>query len=301
MPRLLNGRIVVVGGFGYIGQHLVQDLCGRDWPLVVVAQRERSIPGCGPHFHEADVRDLSALAKVVDSGDTVVNLACKAVGPSFLDPHADFEVNALGGVNVLEVCRRKAARRVICVSSCEVYGQPQMSPIDEHHPIRPQSPYGTSKAVVENYAGLYRERYDVDSMVLRLFNVYGFSANGDPRFTVETVFAQQAAAKQSVSFTSHPLSVRDYVFVADVVSAIRAAIQVESHRGAYNIGSGEGVALRDIARSAGFSPSDSEEDYGSEPPIPLLADIGRARTDLSLKVTKSVHDHVKELRRKVYR
>ena len=203
----------------------------------------------------ADVRDPGTLVPHLRPGDCVVHLACLPLEASNSQPRLAFATNTLGTFNVLEASRVQGVARVVLASSAVVYGPPLTVPMSEDHPTRPTSPYGASKLAGEAFAGAYAHHYERGLMTLRLFNVFGFAADGSPRGTVETIFSQRAAAGLPLRIDGHPDDAKDFVHVHDVVRAVLAACST-SATGVCNIGSGKATSLRSLAAASGVGDAD---------------------------------------------
>jgi UDP-glucose 4-epimerase len=243
-------RVLVTGGAGFIGSHLVRRLVAEGTEVTVVddlsAPSAQPVPA-GVTWHRVRLPD-PALRSIVAEGrfDRVFHLAGAAyVPPSIDDPSADLDNNAAVTLDVLESVRRGSpGTPVVYTSSAAVYGSPTVLPISEETPILPVSPYGVSKYAAEQYVSLYARLHGLRTASLRLFSVFG---PGQRKQVVFDLLAKLAADPDRLEVIGAGTEMRDFIFVDDVVAA---ALQVMS-RGplageVYNVASGTGVTIREL-------------------------------------------------------
>ncbi|AGN02218.1 nucleoside-diphosphate-sugar epimerase [Salinarchaeum sp. Harcht-Bsk1] len=239
------GSVLVTGGGGFIGSHLVDALARHNDVRVLDrfdAGSEAGLPETVTTI-EGDVRDRELLSEVVTDVDVIVHLAAQvSVEDSLDDPQRSSETNVAATLDVLELARREDAR-VVLASSAAIYGDPASIPIHETDPKRPESPYGVDKLAADNYARVYDARFDVPVVVLRYFNVYGADANAG----VIRAFMERVDAGESLVIHGDGEQTRDFVHVDDVVRATIAAATTPHTGRAYNVGTGERVSIAELA------------------------------------------------------
>ena len=245
-------RVLVTGGAGFIGSHVVETLLSAGARVAVVDNLSTgsgaNLPP-GVPFYQVDVT-APALAEVFDRErpEVVVHLAAQAAAPrSVTDPFFDATVNVTGTVNVLECARRAGVRRFIYTSSAAVYGDPAYLPVDETHPVRPLSPYGASKYAAEVYLWTYQRLYGIAGVVLRLANVYGPRQDDAGEGRVVAIFCRRLREGAPPEIYGDGTQTRDFIYVDDVVAAITASLK----RGAgeiLNISTGRATAVNDLCR-----------------------------------------------------
>lgn len=249
-------RIAVTGACGFIGSHLCEALRdeGHDVTGLCLYNRDESYGWLdGAHGIDkvlGDVRDAEHTAVVIAGHEIVYHLAALIdVADSFVRPRSYFETNAMGTFNVLEACR---GRKMILVSSSEVYGTARFTPQHEQHPLQAQSPYAASKIAAEKMVESYARTYDMDAVILRPFNTFG------PRQSTRAVIASmvsQAVAGGPVKVGSRA-STRDWTYVSDTVAALAAAVDLRL--GPWNVATGEThavtTALSRIMEKTGVVP-----------------------------------------------
>jgi UDP-glucose 4-epimerase len=252
---LLAVRVVVTGGAGFIGSHLVDALLERGADVVVADHLRRSPRPWvaealqrGMRLHAADVRDLVALRRAFEAAqpDVVMHLAAQVdVRQSIADPALDAQVNVAGTVSVLEAARETGARRVLMASTAAVYGDPQAIPTPEAAPIAPLSPYGTSKAAAEWYLGQYQRLHGISTLALRMANVYGPRQDPHGEAGVISIFCGISTAGGRATVYGSGRQTRDYVFVDDAVAAWLAAAETDA-TGALNVSTGVETSVLDV-------------------------------------------------------
>lgn len=247
-------QAVVVGASGFIGSHLVDALLAAGYRVKALA---RHLPGlispvaqADPNltFVSASMGESLALEKVMEGADVVFHLASGSLPQSSnRDPQADVQVNVLGSLNLLEAARMAQVKRLVMVSSGgTVYGVPQQVPIPETHPTEPTCSYGITKLAIEKYVALYRQLHGLDGVVLRVANPYGERQRLDASQGVVPVFMGKALRGEPLQIWGDGTTVRDFLHVSDVVSALLAAGRYSGDASVFNVGSGEGVSLNQL-------------------------------------------------------
>jgi UDP-glucose 4-epimerase len=248
-------RLVVTGGAGFIGSHVVDALLDRGAEVAVVDHLHRSprpwvgeAVQRGMELHAADVRDLTALRRAFAAAlpDVVMHLAAQVdVRQSIADPALDAQVNVAGTVSVLEAAREAGARRVLLASTAAVYGDPRALPTPETAPIAPLSPYGTSKAAAEWYLGQYQRLHGISTLALRMANVYGPRQDPHGEAGVISIFCGASAEGGRATVYGSGQQTRDYVFIEDAVAAWLAAAEADV-TGALNVATGVETSVLDV-------------------------------------------------------
>ena len=244
-------KILVTGGAGFIGSHIVNAYLAEGHEVCVVDDLSSgsitNVPQ-GVSFYEQDIRHPD-LARVFElERPSVVNhQAARAnVRESFEKPVEYADVNVLGSVNLLECCRAFDVSKVIYASTGgAVYGEPRALPVSEDHPLNPLDPYGASKHHVEHYLHLYRENFDIAYTALRYPNVYGERQSPFGEAGVVAIFAYKMLAGIEPTINGSGEQERDFVHVSDVARA--SVLALESGDGEIlNIGSGRGTSVNKV-------------------------------------------------------
>jgi len=254
--------ILITGGAGFIGSHLVDRLIAEDdWRLTIVddfndfydpsLKRANVEPHlANPNFKlvTADIRDFYSLHEVFNEGrfDCVVHLAARAgVRPSLTEPRLFVETNINGTTNLLELARQHGVKQFVFGSSSSVYGENQKVPFSEDDPIfNPISPYAATKAAGELLCHTYAHLYDIRVVCLRFFTVYG--ARQRPDLAIHK-FAKLIENDQPIPVFGDGTTRRDYTYIDDIVAGVRAAIDYdESPYEIINLGESRTVELREL-------------------------------------------------------
>jgi len=255
---------MVTGGAGFIGSHLVDSLLERDCEVVVVDNLntgKRENVNAGARFYKMDIREEDIRGVLQrERPKAVFHLAAQVdVGFSLAEPALDADINIVGTINLLESCCRCGVKKIVYASSAAVYGNPRYLPVDEKHPLVPESGYGVSKQVVESYLELYRRLYGVNYIVLRYANVYGPRQDAAGEGGVVAIFTDRLLRGEAPEIFGDGEQTRDFIYVKDVTAANLAALdflwkgnsysgKVNSHGGVFNISTGERVSVNVLYR-----------------------------------------------------
>ena len=229
-------KILVTGGAGFIGSHLLQLLQGQQGVEVVVydnlsSGRREHVPKA-IRLVEGDVRDAEGLANLFASEgfDSVVHLAAQTMVPySLSHPEEDCQINLLGLINILECCRKYAVKHIVFSSSAAVYGDNLNIPLHEEEKPMPTSAYGITKMASEHYLRMYHDLYGPNTTVLRFANVYGERQGAGGEGGVVSIFCKLLAAGQGVTVFGNGEQTRDFVYAGDIAEALWRGSQLEGH------------------------------------------------------------------------
>ena len=261
-------RVLVTGGAGFIGSHIVDTYIAAGHEVVVVddlstGKRENLHPQA--HFVQANIQDPAVRKLIVDEKIEAINhhAAQMDVRRSVADPVFDAQVNILGFLNVLEGAREARVQKIIFASSGgTVYGEQQVFPADESHSTQPISPYGVSKLTGEHYLGFYRTEYGIPYAALRYANVYGPRQDPHGEAGVVAIFTLRLLAGEQPVINGDGKQSRDYVFVGDVAEANLAALQV-AYTGPINIGTAIETDVNELfAQLCRLTQSTACEEHG---------------------------------------
>jgi UDP-glucose 4-epimerase len=252
MPQRV-GRIVVTGGAGFIGSHLIDRLVARGVDEVIGLDNfSRGRPANVAHLQhersfelvEGDVRDRLGLMTVLKGASLVYHLAAQPrVMGAVCDADYTFDANVVGTYNVLRAAVEVGVPRVLFASSCDVYGEPISLPVDEESPLLPINSYGASKVAGEVFCRAFRREFGLETVILRLANVYG------PRDIGRVIpsWIDDAAAGRDLHVYGGK-QVMDFVWVGQTVDALIRAGEIDGPIPPINVGSGTGTRIVDLAR-----------------------------------------------------
>jgi UDP-glucose 4-epimerase len=245
-------KILVTGGAGFIGSHVVDLYIENGFDVVVVDDLSSGrLSNLNPAaaFYKMDIRSPQ-LGEIFqkEKPDVVNHHAAQIdVRRSIADPKFDSDVNIIGSINLMECARELGVKCFIYISSGgAVYGEPEYLPCDEAHPVKPICQYGVSKYSVEQYLYMYQRLYGLDYTVLRYSNVYG--PRQDPRGEagVVAIFSGQMLNNEPVTIFGDGEQERDFLYVSDCARANLAALHTQHGSAIYNLGSGKGTSVNQI-------------------------------------------------------
>jgi UDP-glucose 4-epimerase len=288
-------RTLVTGGAGFIGSNLVDGLLGRGDEVTVVddistGRRENLTQALqhGAELVEADIRDADGMRELFARvrPEVVFHLAAQIdVRHSVADPAADSRINVEGTINVLAASLEAGVRRLVNTSTGgAIYGEGQILPAPEDHPVAPLAPYGASKFCAETYCSLFRRLHGLSTVSLRYGNVYGPRQDPLGEAGVIAIFCGKLLEGGRPTIYGDGKQTRDYDYVGDVVAANLAAAEADTP-GPYNVGTGRETSvlelvdtLRELGGGAEFDPVHEPERAGEVRRIAI--DPSRAREEL---------------------
>jgi nucleoside-diphosphate-sugar epimerase len=292
-------QVLVTGGAGFIGSHLVRALAEGGQQVRVLdnlsSGKRAHLAGVEVEFLEGDILDGSLLARGMDEVEVVYHLAAMVgVAASVADPLGCYAINVTGSLNVLEAARRAGVSKVVLASSAAVYGAREGT-VSETTPAHPLSPYGASKLAMEQIAQLYAELYQLPAVSLRYFNVYGpHQALDSPYAAVIPTFIQQLLEGRAPVIEGDGGQTRDFVFVGDIVRANLMAASADAFGEVFNIGNGVSTSIVDLAGLlARLIPGSGAPEHG--PPRVgdirhSTASVDRARMSLGFRPGTALKD-----------
>ena len=259
-------RILVTGGAGFIGSHIVDQCIAAGHEVAIVDNlwqegggKEQNLHPKA-HFFRADITDEATLQSIFDEvrPEVVSHQAAQhSVAISTRDPRLDARVNVLGLLNVLTNCTRAGTRKIIFASSGATYGTPARLPIDEEVPQRPESPYGITKMVAEYYLRYWQEANSLTYTALRYGNVYGPRQDPNGEAGVIAIFARRFLDHNTVRIDWDGEQKKDYVYVEDVARANLLAIE-HGDNDIFCMGTGRAASVNELyqvlAKITGYKP-----------------------------------------------
>lgn len=294
-------KIIVTGGAGFIGSHIVDSLVEKGADVHVIdnytaSKREDRINKKAT-YHEVDIRDYKSLAPVVKGAKYLFHeAALPSVQISIEQPLETFSVNAQGTINVLQAAHEGGVERVIFASTCAVYGDQETMPLVENMTPYPKSPYGAQKLTSEVMCRMWSEVYGLQTVCLRYLNVYG------PRFNLRGAytaalgkFILQRLEDKPMTIWGDGTQTRDYIHVSDIVNANLLAMK-STKVGAgevINIGTGKSISVNELAKLIG-GPVTHEE--GRKESKHVLVDLSKAKNLLGYEPMISLEKGVSELK-----
>jgi UDP-glucose 4-epimerase len=242
-------NVLITGGAGFIGRHLADHLLGQGDLAVTVIDNEslgdrKHLDLSRVRFIHGDLRNRDELRSALEGQDVVVHLAADTrVIDSIENPGPNFESNVVGTFNLLELSRELGIQRIVAASTGGAILGDVEPPVHEEMAPRPTSPYGASKLMLEGYLNAYASSYGLSTCALRFSNIYG--PRSFHKGSVVAHFYKQVLAGERPVVYGDGSQTRDYLYVADLVEAIRVAMKSDVS-GPYQLGSGHGTTLNEL-------------------------------------------------------
>ena len=249
-------KVVVTGGLGFIGRHVVRSLLSLGIEVTVVdnaGTAPQSALPAGATLVLADIRDADQTTKAIAGADLVFHLAANSNGSfSVIEPRFDFETNVVGTFNVFEAAASGGARRVVFMSSASTYGVPQRFPMGEDHPTQPFIPYGASKLACEVISRSLFHTSGLPVVAGRPFCVYGPGENPGVALVEVSRYLRWHLNHRPIQVVGDAdRKTRDFVHVSDVVAALLLIAELAPAGEVFNIGSGQEISMRQLATTIG--------------------------------------------------
>ncbi len=303
-------KILVTGGAGFIGSHVVDRLLTEGKEVICLDNFDAYYDPAIKHSNikpasknknfkliEGDIRDVELIKRILgeESIDYIIHEAAQAgVRASVKDPRKVHEVNTTGTLNILEAVLNSSVKKFVNASSSSVYGKVEYLPFDEEHPKNPVSPYGASKLAAEHYCRTFCELYGLRVTSLRYFTVYGPRMRPDLAISI---FAKKALSNEPIEIFGDGTKTRDFTYIDDAVSATLTAME-KGNCEAYNVGGGTRITINELARKIiEITESRSKIIYSQNvkgDAEHTLADVSKAEKELDWKPKISIDDGLRK-------
>ncbi|MDA2921972.1 NAD-dependent epimerase/dehydratase family protein [Patescibacteria group bacterium AH-259-L07] len=248
-------RILVTGGAGFIGSHLVDVLIKNKHKVCIIDNLSTGLKenvNQKATFYNLDIRDKKILEIFKkEKPEVIFHVAAQInLKKSIEDPFLDADINILGSLNLLECCKKYGVKKFIFSSSGgAIYGEAKIIPTPEEHPTHPTSPYGLTKLAIEKYLDIYHQQHGLNFIALRYANVYGPRQNINPEVGgVIAIFVQNLLENKPCIINGDGTQTCDYVYIDDVVNANLSALKSNAV-GVYNVGTGIETSVNQIFKS----------------------------------------------------
>lgn len=311
MGNIDGKRVLVIGGAGLIGSHIVDQLTGEDVASITVydnfcrgthtnLQQALRDPRVRIHEVGGDITQPDILDSAVREADCVIHLAALWLLQCHEYPQAAFDVNIRGTFNVLEACRQRGIERLVYSSSASVYGNAVETPMTEDHPFNNTTFYGATKIAGEAMATAYHHRYDLPVVGLRYMNVYGPRQDYKGAYiSVIMRFLDRIDQGVPPQISGDGSQTYDFVYVGDCARANICALKSNAAGSYYNVGTGLGTSIRELANLLlARTGADVEVEYSDDVPTFVSHRIGSteaASRDLGFDATVSLSDGIDRL------
>ena len=293
-------RVIVTGGCGFIGSHIVDRLIELNYQVLVIddlsaSENEKFYFNERAEYHKIDICDKDNIENLFVDVDYVFHLAAESrIQPAIKNPSRAYNVNVIGTLNILELSRIYNIKRVMYSSTSSVYGLTDQLPTSENVSIDCLNPYAHSKYTGEELFRQYWKEYNVDSVIFRYFNVFGERSPIKGQYApVVGIFLNQLKNNTDLTIVGDGLKKRDFIYVGDIVTANIDAMNYEGNLESktINIGSGSNITIKEIAdlisnNKVHIDPRPGEAEN-------TLADITIAKILLNFNPKTDVKDWIK--------
>jgi len=242
-------KILVTGGAGFIGSHVVENLLAKNHSVCVIdnlstGKLENLPESNGLKFYRQDICENS-LEGVFEKEkpDFVIHLAAQvSVSNSVSDPYVDAQTNILGSINLLRLSKTYNVKKFVAASSAAVYGVPKSLPINENHPTKPISPYGLSKITMERYIRLSGVPY----IIFRFSNAYGARQYLSKESGVISIFDKVMKNNEQINIFGDGAQIRDFIYVGDIAEVFEKAVMSDLNNETLNFSTNKGVTVNEL-------------------------------------------------------
>jgi nucleoside-diphosphate-sugar epimerase len=243
-------KILITGGYGFIGSHVVDKFHGEGHEVVIIDNLSTGKKKNVKNQHKSYIVNISSKECdeifIKEKFDIVVHLAAQVdVRTSIKDPLLDTESNILGLVNILNLSKKYGVSKLVFASSAAVYGDQNALPLNEGTICNPINPYGVNKLLGEYYCRQWTRLYDLDTLIFRFSNVYGPGQSELGESGVITTFIQKALRQQEITVYGDGTQTRDFIFVGDLTEAISKSVQ-QGLSGIYNLSTNTETSVNQI-------------------------------------------------------
>lgn len=248
-------KVLVTGGAGFIGSHIVEDLLENNYEVAVIdnlsSGKLENIDLGRVKYYEGDIVNEEFVNKAIEEfgPQYIIHQAAQvSVVESVKNMVHDEQVNIKGSLNIINAARLYQVEKMVFASSAAVYGNPQYLPVDTAHNTAPMSPYGLSKLTVEKYLQIAKELYGLDYTILRYGNVYGPRQDAKGEGGVIAIFMDKVINDESVTIFGNGEQTRDFVYVKDVARANVLAMESKKGSKMLNIASGQAISILELCK-----------------------------------------------------
>lgn len=302
---------LITGGAGFIGSHLAENLHASGHRVTILDNLSsghrhniESLLGTNVQFVEGDIRDRELVCRLMANCDGAFHLAALVSVPqSISHPEDSFSINLQGTLNLFEASRNQKRQKIVFASSAAIYGNVNQQPIKEECRDVPLSPYGLHKWMCEEQANLYSQLYDISSVGLRFFNVFGPRQDpSSPYSGVISIFIDRISKGLPATIYGDGTQNRDFVYVTDVVQALVKSMDHNNLKfRAYNVGRGSSITVSNLWKTlCGIANVNLAPTYGPARNGEIhtsLADVSAISSDLGYKPETNLEDGLRKILR----
>ena len=294
-------KVIVTGGAGFIGSHLVDRLVGLGFEVIVIdnesaTTHDQFYYNDSATYYKIDIADYTGIRPLFEGVEYVFHLAAESrIQPTIENPLLCLLTNAYGTAAVLQCAREAKCKKVIYSSTSSAYGLKNKPPLNEDMPEDCLNPYSVTKYTGEKLCKIYTELFGLKTVTFRYFNVYGpREPTKGPYAPVVGLFLRQKAAGEPLTIVGDGLQRRDFTHVDDIVEANLRAIKYRGklHGHAFNVGTGKNHSVLDLAKMISNTIKFISKRPGEA--TETLADMTRMETEFHWKPSKNIEDYIAE-------
>jgi nucleoside-diphosphate-sugar epimerase len=304
-----NKRILILGGLGFIGRNLYNTLHHDGYNVTILTERIYENSGLSDEARAkvilGSILDKSFVEETLKEYDVIFSLAgSSGASDSVKNPHHDLDTNLKGHLNILEACRKNNPKALLIFPSSRlVYGKPMTNPVNENHPMHPESIYAIHKLTTEHYYLLYQRLHGIKCVIFRVSNPFGpyqkFERNN---YGVLNWFIHKAVVKEPIQIYGEGTQKRDFIYIDDLTNLLKLSIDHETMYGkVYNVGYGKEISLKDSVDLIRKFIPDTVTEFKAWPEIDkmietgdYISDITRLKKDIGWEPTVSFEEGIRK-------
>lgn len=289
-------RIIILGGLGFIGRNLYNSLVADNYQVKILADRVNESEGEPIDDHirkniiEGSILDKSFIEKALTGYDVIFSFAGRSgASDSIKDPYHDLDTNLKGHLNILEACKKNNPNALLIFPSSRlVYGKPEINPVNENHPLKPESIYAIHKLTTEHYYLLYQRLYNLNCIIFRISNPFGpYQRFGSNHYGILNWFIHKALYKEEIEIYGDGSQKRDFIYIDDLIDLLKRSMNSEKMFGKiYNVGYGSGISLKEAVNIIEKNIPETKTAFKPWPEIDKMIETGDYISDL--KALKNV-------------
>ena len=248
----MGKKVLVTGGAGFIGSHIVDKLIGKGYEVIVIdnlCKGKRESLNLKAKFYEVDICETIGIRNIFEKEKPEIVVHCAAqvmLRKSLEDPLFDAKANIIGTLNILEACRKFKVKKIIYTSTGGArVGEPEYLPVDEKHPLKPCSPYGISKHSAEHYVWMYNQLYGINYFIFCFGNVYG-PRDDSKSGRVIPIFIENMMKEEKPVIFGDGNQTRDFIYVLDLANFIVDSLEKSSQSKLFHLAYGKQVSVNEI-------------------------------------------------------
>jgi UDP-glucose 4-epimerase len=285
-------RILILGGLGFIGRNLYNSLIADQHEVHIIADRIYENEGepidaqMRANVIQGSILDKAFMESAIKGYDVIYSMAgSSGASDSIQNPYHDLDTNLKGHLNILEACKKNnPGALLIFPSSRLVYGKPQMNPVGENHPMRPESIYAIHKLTTEHYYLLYQRLYQVNCIIFRISNPFGpYQRFGSNHYGILNWFIHKAISNEEIEIYGEGDQKRDFIYIDDLTDLFKLAMENQKMFGkVFNVGYGAGISIKEVVKIIAQQIPGTKTSFKPWPEIDQKIETGDYISDIKL-------------------